>query len=101
MNTNLPAALHCPFKTGDTIVDVSRERLATVTLVHERGFDYVYEQPVPFIAREGSSFVGGTCFPGGYELWRLTTAADQAHYRACLANAQAYWSQQLSQGGVT
>lgn len=90
----------CPFKVGDLICNTYNQggSVATVTAVHEKGFDYTYPKPIPFIAREGSSFVGGTCFPIGYDGWCLTSVEEQENEQMALAKAQEYWTRVLSNG---
>lgn len=83
--------IHHPFKVGDRIhewewLPVPSNTLhyvikdaprrphgfhpdAIVTELTARGFKYDYVEKVPFIAREGSYFIGGECFPNGYHMW--------------------------------
>jgi len=69
----------CPFSVGDSIFDAGRKAIANVTAITPAGFEYTYDRAIPFIARDGSSFVGGTCFPSGYHLWRAATASDKTN----------------------
>lgn len=71
-----PAA-ECPFRVGDVIRHADNADnwypTATVTEVGKGTFTYAYAKPVPFIAREGSYFTGGTCFNTAYHHWALVS----------------------------
>lgn len=44
---------------------------ATVIALTARGFEYRYDHPIPFgRAADGCVAHGGTCYPGGFHLWR-------------------------------
>ncbi len=97
MSEKLALAPDCPFKVGDLIHEwdsqhswsadggqtwQTSERVlndrhpdAVVTELTPRGFKYQYTERVPFIAREGSWFEGGECFPSGYHCWTLIETA--------------------------
>jgi len=64
-----------PFKVGDRIKQIDWhskwQPAATVTAITDTGFAYEFDTPVPFIARWGMEFLGGECYPAGYEFWKL------------------------------
>jgi hypothetical protein len=79
--------MHCPFKTGDTIEEISiiqwhfdnseknhtkvypTGRLATVTRVTKKGFKYRYHEPYVMHPRLGL-VDAGECYEGGFSNWR-------------------------------
>ncbi len=64
----------CPFAVGDRVQETDyahrHHPAATVTAITASGFTYEFDTPVSFIPRWGMSFVGGECYPEGYQYWR-------------------------------
>lgn len=60
--------------------------VATVTDIHDEGFDYVYPCLVPWISRWGLAFKGGTCLPDGYSQWIPATQAELDAFEASLSH---------------
>lgn len=75
--------MSCPFKVGDRIRSrvLRGEPDMTVTKVSEESFEWKYDKPISFIAREGSMIVGGTVFPMAYDHFVLVNAAPKLKVR--------------------
>jgi hypothetical protein len=66
----------CPFKVGDRIRTKTPgfgEGPATVTAVHENGFDWELDEVKVLVARLGTSYKSGTCFPNGFDNYEKLT----------------------------
>lgn len=69
----------CPFKVGDRVRNKFNGHESTVTAVTLLGFDWKLDSPIYLIAREGSWYDCGTCYPIGYEHYELVQNAELTH----------------------
>ena len=97
----------CPFKVGDRVrtksiismvstgadynphTSVSYGPIATVVVVHDKGFDWKLDEKQTLIAREGSWYQEGTCFPNGYATYELVPNPEDKE----TPEAQAHWDE--------